>query len=111
MIGGNMNPIEKVFNEYCAKYPVLSRDAIVDLMIKECKDLEITPEIAKALKEGKSLFLLDNKIEKTPKQQYINMTEIFGGDFKSQKTQFQTFIYCFSRHFHYYFIHYCLYGL
>lgn len=75
-----MGGIQAIFNEYQKKYPLYTRDYIVDLMLD---DGIISFDIANKIKSGTSLFLLDNNISKTMNNNSINMTEIFGGNFKN----------------------------
>ena len=50
------NNIISSYNEYLKKYPLYSKDAIVNLMVE---DGVISPEVAKKIKAGVSLFLLE----------------------------------------------------
>ena len=51
--------IQTLFNKYQKRYSLYTREAIVDLMLK---DGVISPDTAKKIKSGKSLFLIDNSI-------------------------------------------------
>lgn len=75
-----MGGIQAIFNEYQKRYPLYTTDYIVDLMLD---DGVISFDIANKIKSGTSLFLLDNNISKTLNNGSINMTEIFGGNFKN----------------------------
>lgn len=74
--------IQTLFNKYQQKYPLYTKEAIVDTMLK---DGVITPDIAKKIKSGTSLFLLDNSFSNKTSNKDLNMTEIFGGSFSKQK--------------------------
>ena len=79
-----VDSIQSKYNEYCAKYPLYKKDAIVDLMIE---DGVISPDIAKKIKSGVSLFSLENKDEKFGANTPINMKSIMGGNFSSSKAK------------------------
>ena len=87
--------IQALFNQYQQKYPLYTRDAIVDLMVD---DGVITFEVAKKIKSGVSLFLLDKDSFKLAKNNDFSMTEIMGGSFKTTKqktkTHFQENTFC-----------------
>ncbi len=51
--------IQALFDRYQKRYPYYSRDAIVDLMLKNGV---ITSDIARKIKSGASLFLIDNGV-------------------------------------------------
>ena len=53
--------IQALFDKYQKWYPYYTRDAIVDLMVKNGA---ITSETAKKIKSGMSLFLIDNSVAK-----------------------------------------------
>lgn len=73
------SPVQTKFETYQKKFPLYSRDAIVDMMVK---DGAITPDMANKIKSGTSLFMLDNSFE-PPKSEFgdFDSTEIFGGNF------------------------------
>lgn len=72
--------IQTLFNKYQTKYPLYNRDALVDLMLK---DGVITLDVAKKIKSGVSLFLIDNSFSETSTQNNeFSMTNILGGNFK-----------------------------
>ena len=75
--------IQALFNKYQKKYPYYNKEKIVDTMLK---DGVITPDVAKNIKSGISLFLIDNNFQKNTVNKDFNMTEIFGGSFSKQKT-------------------------
>lgn len=79
--------IQVLFNKYQQKYPLYTKEAIVDTMLK---DGVITPDIAKKIKSGTSLFLLDNSFSSKNTNKDLNMTEIFGGSFRKQKAKPKT---------------------
>ena len=79
--------IQALFNKYQQKYPLYTKEAIVDTMLK---DGVITPDIAKKIKSGTSLFLLDNSFSSKNTNKDLNMTEIFGGSFRKQKAKPKT---------------------
>lgn len=79
--------IQALFNKYQQKYPLYTREAIVDIMLD---DGVITFDIAKKIKSGVSLFLIDNSLNKQIIGNGINMTEIFGGNFSKTKTPLKT---------------------
>lgn len=71
--------IQSLYNKYQQKYPLYSRDAIVEEMLN---DGAITFEVAKKIKSGVSLFLIDNEqLFKPAKTNDIDITEILGGNF------------------------------
>ena len=76
--------IQALFNKYQQKYPLYTKEAIVDTMLK---DGVITPDVAKKIKSGTSLFLLDNSFSSKNTSKDLNMTEIFGGSFSKQKAK------------------------
>ena len=78
--------IQAIFNKYQQKYPLYTRDAIVDIMLD---DGVINFDIAKKIKSGVSLFLLNNDSFK-PKNNNFSMTEIMGGSFTKTKTKPKT---------------------
>ena len=73
------SPIQANFESYQNKFPLYSRDAIVDMMLK---DGAITPDAAKKIKSGTSLFMIDNSFE-AAKTEWgdFDSTEVFGGEF------------------------------
>lgn len=79
--------IQALFNKYQQKYPLYTKDAIVDLMVN---DGVITFEVAKKIKSGVSLFLLDKDSFKLAKNNDFSMTEIMGGSFKTTKQKTKT---------------------
>ena len=79
--------IQALFNKYQQKYPLYTRDAIVELMLD---DGVITFDTANKIKQGVSLFLLDNDSFKPAKQNDLSMTEIMGGNFSKTKTKPKT---------------------
>ena len=76
--------IQALFNQYQQKYPLYTREAIAELMLD---DGVITYDVAKKIKSGVSLFLLDNDSFKTAKNNDFSMTEIMGGNFSKTKTK------------------------
>ena len=68
--------ISKIFTQYQQKYPMYRTDAIVDMMLD---DGVITFDIAKELKSGKSLFLIDREFNLNNNPE--DYTEILGGYF------------------------------
>ena len=79
--------IQALFNKYQQKYPLYTKDAIVDLMLD---DGVITFDTANKIKQGVSLFLLDNDLFKPDKNNDFNITEIMGGNFNTTKTNPKT---------------------
>ena len=76
--------IQALFNQYQQKYPLYTRETIIDLMVE---DGAITLDIAKKIKSGTSLFLLDNTFIKSDNINHdINMTKILGGNFSQKST-------------------------
>lgn len=78
--------IQALFNKYQQKYPLFTRNAIVELMLD---DGVITFDVANKIKSGVSLFLLDNDWFE-PKNNNLSMTEIMGGIFTKTKTKPKT---------------------
>ena len=78
--------IQALFNQYQQKYPLYTREAIVELMLD---DGVITFDVANKIKSGVSLFLLDNDFFK-PNNNNFSMTEIMGGNFTKTKTKPKT---------------------
>ena len=74
--------IQALFKKYQQKYPLHTQNAIVDKMLK---DGVITPEIARKIKAGVSLFVLDCNFSVKPINKDFNMTELLGGNFSKQK--------------------------
>ena len=74
--------IQALFNQYQQRYPLYTRDAIVELMLD---DGVITFDVANKIKSGVSLFLTDNSLKKQIIGNAVNMTEIFGGNFSKTK--------------------------
>lgn len=73
--------IQNLFNQYKKKYPLYTREAIVNLMVNNGV---ITPDVAKKINSGVSLFGLDDLLTEN-KPQEIDMTDIMGGCFNSKK--------------------------
>ena len=79
--------IQAKFEQYQRQYPLYRRDAIVDIMLK---DGVITPEIAKKIKSGTSIFIIDNPtFGNSQIDSDFSMTKIFGGDFSTKKSNRQ----------------------
>lgn len=79
--------IQALFNQYQQRYPLYTRDAIVELMLD---DGVITFDVANKIKSGVSLFLLDKDPFKPAKNDDFSMTEIMGGSFTKTKTKPKT---------------------
>lgn len=75
-----VDSIQSKYNEYCTKYPLYKHDAIINLMVE---DGVITLDIAKKIKSGVSLFLLDNQFQKSETTTNINMKSIMGASFSA----------------------------
>ncbi len=76
MISSN---IETLFTQYRQKYPMYTKEAIVDIMLD---DGVITFNVAKKIMSGESLFLIDNNFaSKFESSGDIDMTAIMGGSF------------------------------
>lgn len=73
--------IQALLKQYQQKYPLYTKDNIVDLMLQ---DGVITIEIAKKIKAGISLFTIENQLPSHKEENSFNSTEIFGGYFTSQ---------------------------
>lgn len=80
--------IQALFNKYQKWYPYYSRDAIVDLMLKNGV---ITSDIAKKIKSGASLFLLDNSAIEVNDDYLVNMDSFVSE--KKNKQQEYTKLY------------------
>ena len=83
--------IQALFNKYQQKYPLYTREAIINIMINEgafekyiAEGILNRDDVMK-IKAGQSLFLFDNKFKSSFEENNINMTKIFGGNF-SKKT-------------------------
>ena len=76
------NNIVSNFNEYVKKYPLYSKDAIVNLMVE---DGIISPETAKKIKSGMSLFLLEKPAWKTNVEEDLSYTKAMGATFSKTK--------------------------
>lgn len=75
--------IQAKFKQYQRQYPLYTRDAITDLMLK---DGVITPDIAKKIKSGVSLFLIDNNITNLNSiNNDSSITSVLGGNFSTPK--------------------------
>ena len=80
------NSIEKIFRQYQAKFPMYTREAVINEMVKDgvfekmLKQGEIKQADIELLKKGGSLFLSGN-IARANLEFDMNPTEIFGGHF------------------------------
>lgn len=84
MAGG----IQGLYIEYQRKYPQYPTETIVDIMLD---DGVITFDVANKIKSGNSLFLLDNQFNKENfNDSNYNITEIFGANFSTAKTELKT---------------------
>jgi len=75
--------IQELLNQYQQKYPLYTMANIADLMLK---DGVITSDVANKIKEGVSLFIIDNQLSLQREENNFNSTEIFGGYFTSKKS-------------------------
>lgn len=78
------NNIQAKFKAYAQKYPVYDRNTLVDMMVK---DGVITADVAKQIKSGKSLFLIDNSFAQQTQPSDFSMTNIMGGSFSTQSAK------------------------
>ena len=78
------NNIQAKFKAYAQKYPVYDRNTLVDMMVK---DGVITADVAKQIKSGKSLFLIDNSFAQQTQTSDFSMTNIMGGSFSTQSAK------------------------
>ena len=76
------NNIVSNFNEYVKKYPLYSKEAIVNLMVE---DGIISPATAKKIKSGMSLFLLEKPAWKTNVEEDLSYTKAMGATFSKTK--------------------------
>lgn len=76
--------IQTKFNEYQKKYPLYNKETILDKMIE---DGAIDAEIARDIKSGTSLFLIDNRCTTTGQFESAGLTEIMGGHFKGEEKE------------------------
>lgn len=84
---GNSN-IQAKFEQYQRQYPLYTRSVIVDLMLK---DGVITPDVAKKIKSGTSLFLMENStFDNCQITSDFSITKIFGGNFNNHKNNSKT---------------------
>ena len=80
------NSIEKILNQYQAKFPMYTREAVINEMVKDgvfdkmLKQGEIKQADIELLKKGGSLFLSGN-IARADLEFDMSTTEIFGGYF------------------------------
>ncbi len=85
--------IEKIFNQYQTKFPMFTREAVINEMVKDgvfdrlIKSGEIKKSDLENIKKGKSLFLVDNSISQIGKSLELDATAIFGGKFSTQKPE------------------------
>lgn len=70
------------YNAYVKKYPLYTKDAIVDMMVK---DGVITPDIAKKIKSGVSLFLLQKPTYNTKASEDFSFAKTLGATFSKTK--------------------------
>ena len=80
------NNIISSYNEYLKKYPLYSKDAIVNLMVE---DGVISPEVAKKIKAGVSLFLLEKPKWGNEISEDLSYTKAMGATFTGTKTKQQ----------------------
>ncbi len=84
------NSLEAIFNQYQAKFPLYSRKAIVEEMVKDgifdgmLKTGKIKQADIDKIKKGSSLFLYDNLVETSASE--LNPTKIWGGDFSTKNS-------------------------
>lgn len=79
--------IQALYSKYQQKYPLYNKEKIVDIMLN---DGVITFDVAKKIKSGKSLFLIDNEF-KASSQKDLSMTELMGGCFSTTKKPITNF--------------------
>lgn len=79
--------IQALYSKYQQKYPLYNKEKIVDIMLN---DGVITFDVAKKIKSGKSLFLIDNEF-KASSQNDLSMTELMGGCFSTAKKPITNF--------------------
>lgn len=79
--------IQALYSKYQQKYPLYNKEKIVDIMLD---DGVITFDVAKQIKSGKSLFLIDNEFKALSKND-LSMTELMGGCFSTAKKPITNF--------------------
>ena len=80
------NDLTASYNAYVQKYPLYSKEAIVDMMVE---DGVISPDIAKKVKSGISLFLLQEPNFKSKVEEDFSCAQTLGATF-SKTTQKST---------------------
>ena len=89
-----MSSLEATFKQYQAKFPLYSKDAIINEMVKDgvfdkmLNTGDISQTDIERIKKGGSLFLLGNLVKSTATE--FNTTAILGGDFSTKKSQSET---------------------
>lgn len=74
--------VQNLFNIYQKRYPLYTREAIVDLMLKNGA---ISPDTAKKIKSGMSLFLIDNSVANINQEYKEELPNMDAFEFATQK--------------------------